>query len=47
LKSLVPFFFERQGLCYLHVELQGNIKHHTSVVLRTLTQGQIAGMLKF
>ena len=41
------YFFCRYGVCWLHVELQGVLKHHISSTLKTATKSQIDDEDKF
>lgn len=36
-------FFKRLGICWLHVELQGVLKHHIAAVLAKYTKGDFNG----
>lgn len=44
LEGFRPMFFHRFALCWLHVELQGNFKHHLSAILRPLTKSNVDGI---
>lgn len=44
LASFRPWFFLRFALCWLHYELEGNFKHHLSVLLQTLSANDVKGM---